>query len=150
MIEPATIAGVTIGSKKLFIGIGAMAAMSSEKIVEGLPLLLVIALPLMTAAYFVGVAAKDIEHIHKAISDSNVDMRAYVDGKINEDKWKLNYVYIQATQGDRFTAADGKRHDVRLQALEKKTQGQSRFAEQGEKLERRVEKCEERLNNGER
>lgn len=147
MTDPITVAGAAIGSKKLF-GIVGMAALSSEKIVEGLPLLLVIAVPLMTAAYFVGATAKEIENINTTIKDNNVVMRAYVDSSVAEDKWKTNYVYTQATQGKRFTAADGERHDARISKLEKSAQGHSRFEDEGKRLEKRIEKCEAKINGG--
>ena len=150
MPDPHIIAGV-VGGKKLFgMGLAAMATISSEKIIDGLPLLLVVGIPLATAAFFVGTVSKDLQHLHENINQAHKSIYTYIDGEIARREIKLDFVYARATQGERFTASDGKRHNARISALEKTMKGHSRFLEEGKRLERRIGKCEEKLDNGSR
>jgi len=103
------------------------------------------------------VVQANIEYIKQSQEDIAVSLaKAVVKGDQAVEKWvkaqldardiKIDLSFLRATQGARFTAEDGKQHAARIEVLERDMHSESRFSKQGEKLEKRIDKLEAKIN----
>ena len=145
MTDPATIAGVAVGSKKMvWLGIGMVQAAKSFEWMRLWPLLL--------ALIFLGGAYQSLLLEHRAIY-------RYIAAEFLARDFKIDLSYERTTKGHRYTWEDSVRDNVEyarykettrksIRAIEKAIHESSRFSKQGDRLERRIQKCEEKLNSG--
>lgn len=134
MSDPATIAGITIGSKKLLafcIGIGMVQAVKNFEWMRLWPLGLGI--------LFAGAAYNEViitKESHSALMvEQHKAIYRHIESELARRDLKINFSYKRATEGHRYTWEDSKRDA-------------SSYERDKDKIEKRLEKCEERLNNG--